>query len=70
MLFRSDWSPNFEQPFTWSISPNADGSSTLALVLYPFYYDAAAQYVEYYQHYEFNIETTESDIPILNAQTN
>lgn len=64
-----DWSPNFEQPFTWSISPNADGSSTLALVLYPFYYDAAAQYVEYYQHYEFNIETTESDITILNAQT-
>ncbi len=64
-----DWSPNFEQPFTWSVSPNADGSSSLALVLYPFYYDAAAQYVEYYQHYEFEIQTSETTTTIVNATT-
>ncbi len=64
-----DWSPNFEQPFTWSVYEDIDGGSTLTLTITPFYYDPAALYSEYYQHFEFNIETISTSIQIISADT-
>jgi hypothetical protein len=63
----NDWSPNFESPFEWRVYDNGEDGSTLTLVLYPFYYDPAAQYSEYYQHFEFAVETVSTDLTIDEA---
>jgi hypothetical protein len=65
-----DWSPAFEEPFTWSVYDNIDGGSTLTLTLHPFYYDPAARYSEYYQNFVFNVETISSEVQITRAETN
>ncbi len=64
-----DWSPNFEAPFSWSVYDDIGGGSTLILTINPFYYDPAALYSEYYQHFEFTIETTPTSVQILGADT-
>jgi hypothetical protein len=51
------------------LSHHQEGGATLKLVLYPFYYDPAAQYSEYYRHFEFNVETLPSTITISEAGT-
>ena len=65
-----DWSPNFEQPYRWSVTNHQEGGATLKLILYPFYYDPAALYSEYHQHFVFNIEMIPSSVTISGAQTN
>ena len=65
-----DWSPYFEQPYSWSLANHQEGGSTLKLVLYPFFYDPASQYSEYYRHFEFNIETIPSTFTVTEAKTN
>ncbi len=64
-----DWSPNFEQPFTWSVYDQVEGGSTLTIILHPFYYDPAALYAEYYRHFEFDIETISTTVTITDAST-
>jgi hypothetical protein len=65
-----DWSPYFEQPYSWSLANHQEGGSTLKLSLYPFFYDPASQYSEYYRHFEFNIETIPSTFTVTEAKTN
>jgi hypothetical protein len=64
-----DWSPNFDQPFRWDLSYHQESGATLKLVVYPFYYDPAAQYSEYYRHFEFEVETIPSTLTIIEAGT-
>lgn len=62
-----DWSPNFEEPFTWTVNDKVEGGSTLTLTLHPFYYDPAALYSEYYQEFAFTIETIPTTVTIREA---
>jgi len=52
------------------VTNHQEGGATLKLILYPFYYDPAALYSEYHQHFVFNIEMIPSSVTISEAQTN
>ncbi|MBC8254909.1 MAG: hypothetical protein H8E35_12920, partial [Ardenticatenia bacterium] len=60
-----DWYP--PQSYDWDVLHNADGSSTLALTLFPFYYNPLTTDVQFFQHYSFEVvtETVEVDIDAL-----
>jgi hypothetical protein len=63
----AEWTPASEQPYTWSVNNENDGSSTLTILVYPFRYKAAVGYAEYYQHFEFDLITSPSDTHIANG---
>lgn len=62
-----DWYPN--EDYHWSISMNPDGTTTLTIIIYPFYYDSETTEVRYYKHYEFDVTYIFSTVSILNADT-
>ena len=62
------WSPDFPNSFKWSIDEDGD-VETLIITIYPFNYDPEALYSEYFNHFEFNVQTITSDITILSAKT-
>lgn len=64
----NEWSPVFAQPYQWSIDKDGD-VETLIITIYPFNYDPASLYSEYYNHFEFNVQTITSTISILAAKT-
>jgi hypothetical protein len=62
------WAPAFSQPYKWSI--DKDGSEeTLIITIYPFNYDPEVLYSEYYNHFEFTVQSITSDVSILSAKT-
>ena len=67
-LSANAWSPAFTQPYQWSI--DKDGNvETLIITIYPFNYDPEARYSEYYNHFEFNVQSITSSVSILAAKT-
>jgi hypothetical protein len=59
---KAGWYP--EESYSWKLWENADGSTTLAIKMYPFYYDPETTDVKYYKNYSFDIEYTISNIAI------
>jgi hypothetical protein len=51
---RYGWVP--EQDFRWELLQNADGSSTLYIIVYPFFYNQKTTDVKFYTEYEFDID--------------
>jgi hypothetical protein len=56
------WYP--EQEYDWSVTDNPDGSSTLFVTIYAFYYNTATTDVKFYQNYGFDIEVVSSTVAI------
>ncbi|MBE0696558.1 MAG: hypothetical protein IH586_06515, partial [Anaerolineaceae bacterium] len=63
------WTPAVEQSFTWTVNNETDGTSTLVLTIYPFHYNAAARYADYYRHFEFQVRTIPTGTRIQAAST-
>ena len=59
------WFP--EKEFDWEIIENTDGTSTLVLMIYPFYYNLGTTDVHFYKNYKFEIDYTESTVEITEA---
>jgi len=49
----NDWFP--EKEFEWSVEENPDGSKTLTISMYPFYYNEYTTEYKYYKGYQFNV---------------
>lgn len=60
------WTDN---DFDWEVQDNTDGTSTLRMVIYPFYYNALTTATEFYTSYTFAIELTQSTVDLLDVQT-
>lgn len=58
-----------EKDFEWRILDNTDGSTTLVIVMYPFYYQPETTEVEFYRNYRFDIEYTASSVTITGLTT-
>lgn len=56
------WYPQLQQPFTWRVSENEDGSSELLLQIYPFFYDPATTAARYYRDWTFDVMTVQTDV--------
>jgi len=61
------WYP--EKDFAWEIEEEADGTTTLVIRMYPFYYDAATTNVQFYKNYSFDIDVITSTVEIAAVTT-
>jgi alpha-tubulin suppressor-like RCC1 family protein len=55
--------------FDWEVRENADGTSTLRIRLYPFYYNPLTTDVEFYKNYSFAIEVISSTVQVQSLAT-
>ncbi|MGD2105414.1 MAG: C25 family cysteine peptidase, partial [Anaerolineae bacterium] len=60
------WWP--EQPFEWSVEEGPT-TTTLAITVYPFVYDAVTRRGIFFQHYEFEIDHAPSSVAITRLET-
>jgi len=56
------WYP--EEEYGWRLWENPDGSTTLVIELYPFYYNPETTDVKFYKNYHFDIEYIFSNVEI------
>lgn len=61
------WYP--EDIYDWRVTENPDGSSTLFVTIYPFYYNAATTSAMFYQNYSFDIQVISSTVAIESLTT-
>jgi len=64
-----DWFPDPEEPYRWTITENPDGSTTLRVFLYPFYYSPLTTDVEFYKNYSFEIDVITTTVQIARLAT-
>jgi len=61
------WFP--EEVYRWQTIENPDGSTTLVITMYPFYYNPLTTDVQFYKNYSFNISYTVSKVEVTRLQT-
>ena len=61
------WYP--EEDSRWRVWGNPDGSTTLVIVMYPFYYNPETTDVRFYKNYRFDIEYIVSNVEIRRLYT-
>lgn len=59
---KDGWYP--EEEYDWRLWENPDGSTTLMIQLYPFYYNPETTAVKFYKNYRFDIEYIISNVEI------
>ncbi|MEW6574643.1 MAG: copper amine oxidase N-terminal domain-containing protein [Bacillota bacterium] len=59
---KEGWYP--EKDYTWQVLENPDGSTTLVIALYPFYYDPGTTGVVFYKNYKLSVNYTLSTVDI------
>jgi len=64
---RNGWYP--EEDYRWEVLIKSDGSSTLFIDIYPFYYNVNTTEVKFYRHYKFDITYIFSSVSIINMIT-
>lgn len=62
-----EWYP--EKTMEWTVI-ESPSSTTLAISLYPFYYNAQTTDVQFYKSYSIAVDTTISDVRIVSLETN
>ncbi|MBW6466584.1 MAG: DNRLRE domain-containing protein [Brevefilum sp.] len=62
------WVP--EGQFDWAVMEDPDGTLTLTIIMYPFYYDPATTDIRFYQNYSFEIDTILSPVTLTAMMTN
>jgi hypothetical protein len=63
----AEWYP--EEEYSWEVIENPDGSTTLLIMIYPFYYNPLTTDIEFYRNYKFDISYTASTVEILALTT-
>ncbi len=58
------WYPALDRVFDWSLEEQADGSTRLEIVIYPFYYNSGNGDAIYHQRHAFEIETIQTAVKI------
>jgi hypothetical protein len=64
---KDGWYP--EEEYDWKLWENPDGSTTLVISLYPFYYNHETTDARFYKNYHFDIEYVISDMEITTLYT-
>lgn len=60
------WYPKGE--FAWRLWDRPDGSTSLVITTYPFYYDARTSRIRFYQNYRFEVRYVRSDLSLARAE--
>ncbi len=64
------WYPEMDQVFDWSVEEQANGNTTLNIVLYPFYYHAASGDALYYKKFKLSVSTLKTSVAIDSFKAN
>lgn len=64
---KKGWYP--EEEYRWGVLENSDGSTTLVITTFPFYYNPETTEVKYYTQYKFNIVYILSTVSIIDLTT-
>jgi len=64
---KKGWYP--EEDYRWRVWENSDGSTTLIIMMYPFYYNPETAEVKFYRNYRFDIEYVISTVTITTLST-
>jgi hypothetical protein len=56
------WWP--EQPFSWSVEQHKNGTSTLRIFIYPFFYNGQTSEARFYKEHTFDVRYTSSDVQV------
>ncbi len=64
---KKGWYP--EKEYEWRVWDNPDGSTTLVISIYPFYYNPETTEVKFYRNYRFEIEYIVSKVKITALST-
>lgn len=64
---KEGWYP--EEEYEWKVWDNPDGSATLVIIVYPFYYNPTTTDVKFYKNYQFDIKYTFSSVSIISVAT-
>jgi len=62
MEMEEGWYPEID--YTWRVLENDNGTTTLVVSIYPFYYNSDTFQIKFYKNYKFDIEYIQSDISI------
>jgi hypothetical protein len=61
------WYP--EEEYDWRAFQNPDGTTSLIIIMYPFYYNPLTTDVQFYKNYSFNITYTVATVEITRLET-
>jgi hypothetical protein len=61
------WFP--QQNYRWETLENPDGSSTLTIIMYPFFYDPSTTDIRFYKNYSFDIHYAFSELTTVGLST-
>lgn len=64
---KKGWYP--EEEYRWGVLENSDGSTTLVITTFPFYYNPETTEVKYYTQYKFNIVYILSTVSVIDLTT-
>ena len=62
---KEGWYP--EEEYKWKAWDNPDGSATLVIIIYPFYYNPKTTDVKFYKNYTFDIKYIFSSVSIVSV---
>ena len=63
------WVPSLDQEFTWQAVDNADGTTTLIVKVYPFYYQPLTGNALFYQGYDFDVTSISTPVTVEELST-
>jgi len=63
------WYPVLNKQYRWTTEQNADGSTTLVIVVYPMYYNSQTTDLLFYQDYSFDVLTATTQVEIAALYT-
>ena len=63
------WVPSLDQEFTWQVVDNADGTTTLIVKVYPFYYQPLTGNARFHRRYAFEVTSISTPVTVEQLTT-
>ena len=69
LLDTAGWAPPLDPKYAWEIETNSDGSTTLILKVFPFFYNVVSTDVQFYTDFTFDVATYPAPLSIVSLKT-
>ena len=69
LLDTAGWAPPLDPKYAWEAETNGDGSTTLILKVFPFFYNVLSTDAQFYPDFTFEVETYPAPLSIISFKT-
>ena len=69
LLDTAGWAPPLDPKYAWEIETNSDGSTTLILKVFPFFYNVVSTDVQFYTDFTFDVAAYPAPLSIVSLKT-